>query len=171
MSLSVKLSSLPLLAFADGYPGAHMTTVESLSSGTRLLTGLGTSRGAQSPTAIPSPGVRSPCRGAQSPTAGSPPPTAPAKSVAHRAPLTAGLECVAVTPSPLALSPAVVAATNCWSKLSGVQSRWGRFARGGRARPEPPRTVPGLAGTGTTAACGEKLIVPCLWYISPNTNW
>ena len=59
MSLSIKLveslSLPPLLAFADGYPGAHMTTVESLTSGTRLLTGLGTSRGALSPTAIPSP--------------------------------------------------------------------------------------------------------------------
>ena len=129
---SVELLSPPLLASADGCPGAHMTTVESLSSGTRLPTGLGSSsRGAQSSTAnFPSPGVGLPCRGAQSPTAGFPPPSSPAKSVAHRAPLTAGSECVAVTPSPLALSPAIVTATNCWSRLRRVM--WAH--RGGRRR-------------------------------------
>ena len=154
MSLSVKLwSSSPLLALADGCPGAHMTTVESLSSGTRLPTGLGSSsRGAQSSTAnFPSPGVGSPCRGAQSPTAGFPTPSSPAKSVAHRAPLTAGSECVAVTPSPLALSPAIVTATNCWSRLRRVASRsqCGRFGGGGLARPVLLAEVVGLCGTGT----------------------
>ena len=55
---------------------------------------------------------------------------------------------VAVTPSPPTLLPAIVAATNCRSRLRRVvQSlKWSRFADGGVGLPEPPGAS-GVLGT------------------------